>query len=70
MQVLFSPIGRSVTSVPFEKGIVNDPKFEIFLKWLKDNGAEFDCVDMCSMGGSVSVCYSCFHIDARGLSKS
>ena len=70
MQDLFSPIGRSVTSVSFQKGIVDDPKFEIFLKWLKDNGAEFDCVDMCSMGGSVPVSSLWFPIDARGVFES
>lgn len=46
-------IGRSVTNTAFTKGIHNDEKFERFEKWLRENGAEYPHVELCSMGSSV-----------------
>ena len=43
-------IGRSVTNTAFTKGIHNDEKFERFEKWLRENGAEYPHVELCSMG--------------------
>lgn len=42
-----------MTNTAFTKGIHNDEKFERFEKWLRENGAEYTHVELCSMGSSV-----------------
>ena len=52
-QEVYRPIGRSVNTAPFEKGIHNDEDLKHFEDWLIGNGAEFPHLELCSMGDSV-----------------